>query len=133
MTDLPVVEAFYAAYNAHDAEAAAGLYTEDGTHDEIAMGQSRSGHDALRDGLNGLFRMLPDVVFHPRKTLKSADHIAVFYEMTGTFTPRPSEQQPSPEPRAIALDGMHLLTLREGAIARTQDYWDKDAFLSQIG
>ncbi|TNE66050.1 nuclear transport factor 2 family protein [Celeribacter ethanolicus] len=133
MTDCPLIDAFYAAYNRHDAEAATRLYATEGRHDEIAMGKSRTGHEALRDGLTGFFNMLPDVTWTPHQTVRSADHIAVFYHMTGTFTPRPSDKAPDPAPKPVALDGMHLFQRAGDEIVRTQDYWDKDAFLAQIG
>ncbi|MBW6417629.1 nuclear transport factor 2 family protein [Celeribacter sp. PS-C1] len=133
MTDFPLVDAFYAAYNRHDADAATALYALEGRHDEIAMGKSRSGHDALRDGLNGFFRMLPDVSWTPRESVRSAEHIAIFYSMTGTFTPRPTEAQPAPAPKAVELDGMHLFKFDGDEIVLTQDYWDKDQFMAQIG
>ncbi len=133
MIASPVVDAFYAAYNRHDADAAAALYSMDGRHDEIAMGNSRSGREALRDGLSCFFKMLPDVQWTPRSSVRSADHIAVFYHMTGTFTPRPTKDSRLPAAKQVALDGMHLLKLAGDEIVLTQDYWDKDQFLAQIG
>ena len=133
MTEYPVLEAFYAAYNAHDAAAAAALYAEDGQHDEIAMGKSRSGTAALQNGLEGFFRMLPDVAWSPKEVIRSGDWLAVSYRMTGTFTPRAKEDQPAPRPKPVAIDGLHLLRVAGGKIETTQDYWDKDVFLAQIG
>jgi len=133
MTEPPVLEAFYAAYNAHDAAAAAALYAIDGRHDEIAMGESRSGSAALQDGLEGFFRMLPDVSWSPKEVIRSSDWIAVTYRMTGTFIPRAKEDQPTPQPKHVAIDGLHLLKVADGKIMATQDYWDKDVFLAQIG
>ncbi|SFJ14456.1 conserved hypothetical protein, steroid delta-isomerase-related/conserved hypothetical protein [Celeribacter neptunius] len=133
MTEYPVLEAFYAAYNAHDAAAAAALYAEDGRHDEIAMGKSRCGTAALQDGLEGFFRMLPDVVWSPKEVIRSGDWLAVNYRMTGTFTPRPKENQSAQLSKQVAIDGLHLLKVADGKIETTQDYWDKDVFLAQIG
>ncbi|MCA0042480.1 nuclear transport factor 2 family protein [Celeribacter litoreus] len=133
MTDQDVLTAFYAAYNSHDAQAATDLYVEDGRHDEIAMGKSRTGHAALREGLEGFFGMLPDVEWTSKEVIRSADWLAVSYRMTGTFTPRAKEGAPSPSPKSVALDGLHLLKVVGGRIEITQDYWSKDAFLAQIG
>jgi steroid delta-isomerase-like uncharacterized protein len=133
MTEHPVLEAFYAAYNAHDAAAAAALYTKDGRHDEIAMGKSRSGTAALQDGLEGFFRMLPDVSWSPKEVIRSGDWLAVTYRMTGTFTPRAKQDQSIPQPKRVAIDGLHLLNVADGKIKATRDYWDKDVFLAQIG
>lgn len=131
MIDHPILKSFYAAYNAHDVKTAVAFYTQDGRHDEIAMGKSRSGHDDLRDGLDGFFKMLPDVCWTPSKVVRSADWLAVSYHMTGTFTVR-SKDTSEPVFHKIALDGLHLFKLQDDAIEITQDYWDKDVFVSQI-
>lgn len=130
MPHTALLTAFYAAYNAHDAKAAAALYAEDGTHEEIAMEKSRQGRAALAEGLAGLTRMLPDVAWAPAPTIRSGIWCAVPYRMTGTFTPRPGSADVTP--RKVALDGLHLLQIRDGQIALSRDYWDKDAFLAQI-
>ncbi|MEM5475499.1 nuclear transport factor 2 family protein [Pacificibacter sp. AS14] len=131
MIEHPVLAGFYAAYNAHDAKAAVALYTLDGRHDEISMGKSRSGHVDLREGLDGFFKMLPDVCWTPSKVVRSADWLAVSYHMTGTFTAGAKDGS-APVAHKIALDGLHLFKLQGDAIEITQDYWDKDVFLSQI-
>jgi len=133
MNEAPLVAAFYAAYNAHDAETAAALYSPDGRHDEVAMGKTRAGHAALTEGLAGFFRMLPDVKWEPSRIIRSADWIAINYRMTGTFRPRATEAVPDPEPRPVALDGLHLLQVHDGTLLCSRDYWDKNAFLAQIG
>jgi hypothetical protein len=127
----PILKSFYAAYNAHDAKKTVALYTQDGRHDEIAMGKSRSGHVDLHDGLDGFFKMLPDVCWMPSKVVRSADWFAVSYHMTGTFTAGSKDASP-PVAHKISLDGLHLLKLQGDAIEITQDYWDKDVFLAQI-
>lgn len=133
MLDHPLLEAFYTAYNGHDSTAAAALYLPDGWHDEIAMGGHREGRDDLASGLAGFFDMLPDVTFFPGPVLRSADWRVVNYRMTGTFTPRAKEGENPPRPRQITLNGLHLFLIRENQIQGTRDYWDKDAFLAQIG
>ncbi len=133
MLDHPLLEAFYAAYNGHDATAAAALYHADGWHEEIAMSSRRDGTEDLASGLAGLFRMLPDVTFETGRTIRSADWLAVAYRMTGTFTPRGREGEPPAPARHIALDGLHLFKIRDDRIEGTRDYWDKGAFLAQIG
>ncbi|QPM91177.1 nuclear transport factor 2 family protein [Pseudooceanicola algae] len=133
MLDNPLLEAFYAAYNRHDAPAAAALYHADGWHEEIAMEGRREGQVALADGLSGLFRMLPDVRWAPGKVIRSADWTAVNYVMTGTFTLRGGKDGEVPGSRQVVLDGLHLIRIRDDRIEGTRDYWDKGAFLAQIG
>lgn len=127
-----IVDAFYRAYNSHDAVAATALYAEDGRHEEIAMGADRQGRNALRGGLEGFFLMMPDVRWRERQRIHSAAHVAVLYEMAGTFVPQPRAGEAAKPARPVTLAGLHLFEIVEGRIAATRDYWDKAQFLQQI-
>jgi steroid delta-isomerase-like uncharacterized protein len=127
-----IVDAFYRAYNDHDAEAAVELYTEGGRHEEIAFGSERRGAEDLSKGLSGLFSMMPDVHWRERERIRSAANIAILYEMTGTFSPRPKEGLEPPSARAVSLSGLHVLEITDGRISVSRDYWDKAEFLAQI-
>lgn len=122
-----LIDRFYAAYAARDAAAAAALYAPDGRHDEVALAKSRQGREALAQGLEGFWRMLPDVAWARRGLIRAGDHVAVTYHMTGTFTGKDGLA------RAIALDGLHLFEIRDGALAVTKDLWDADLFKAQMG
>ncbi len=127
MSHKDLIDRFYAAYAARDASAAAALYTETGRHDEVAMSKSREGREALAQGLEGFWRMLPDVVWERQGYVRAGDHVAVPYHMTGTFTGKDGLARP------IALVGLHLFEIRDGALAVTKDLWDLDLFKAQMG
>lgn len=127
MQYVDLINRFYAAYAARDAQGAAALYAADGRHDEVAMGKSRQGREALAQGLEGFWRMLPDVAWVRRGLIRARDHVAVPYHMTGTFTGKDGR------PRPIALDGLHLFEIREGVLQVTKDLWDLDLFNAQMG
>ncbi len=91
------------------------------------MAKSREGRDALAKGLDGFFRMLPDVAWERRGYIRAGDQIAVPYHMTGTFIAADGT------PRPIALDGLHLFEIRDGLLASTKDMWDLDLFKAQMG
>jgi len=128
MDHAALIDRFYAAYAARDARAAAALYCDDGWHEEVAMAKRREGREALAEGLEGFWRMLPDVAWERRGYIRSGDQIAVPYHMTGTFTPKGEDASPRP----VSLDGLHLFALRDGRIAGTKDMWDLDRFTAQI-
>lgn len=128
MDQAALIDRFYAAYAARDAEGAAALYHADGWHEEIAMAKRRDGREALAEGLRGFWRMLPDVVWDRRGYIRAGDQVAVPYRMTGTFTPRGENSAP----RSIALEGLHLFRFRDGLLAGTSDLWDLDLFKAQM-
>lgn len=121
-----VIAAFYHAYNAHDADAASQLYTEEGWHEEVAMGKRKSGSQAVRQGLESLFRMLPDVRWTVNAQVNSADNVVVFYRMSGNLAPA---DKPA---RLLTLDGVHLFTLSPAGIDGVRDYWDLAHFKQQM-
>lgn len=127
MDHASLIDRFYAAYAARDAAGAAALYHADGVHEEVAMGKSRTGHDALQQGLEGFWRMLPDVAWQRQGYIRAGDHVAVPYRMTGTFSGGADAA-----PRRIALDGLHLFVLQGGLIAASRDMWDLDLFKQQM-
>ncbi|WP_280772534.1 nuclear transport factor 2 family protein [Rhizobium sp. SG_E_25_P2] len=123
-----LIDQFYDCYNRHDASAAIALYASDGRHVEMAMGKTRAGADALQAGLEGFFKMMPDVVWRERERVRSAGRVAVVYTMTGHVAPRSSDAAAKP----VALPGLHVFTIENGQIIETQDLWDKAEFLAQI-
>ncbi len=127
MQHQDLIDRFYAAYAARDATGAAALYAPDGRHDEVAMGKSRQGREALAQGLEGFWRMLPDVTWTRLGYIRAADHVAVTYHMTGTFTGKDGRARP------IALDGLHLFEIPDGLLTVTKDLWDLDLFKAQMG
>ncbi|MBS7543101.1 nuclear transport factor 2 family protein [Ancylobacter oerskovii] len=124
------VDAFYAAYNLHDAAAAAALYREDGWHEEAHNGARRQGREALAAGLDRFFGFLAEAHWQPRERIDAGPNVAVVYTLTGTLAVdlkgKPTRGLP------ITLGGVHVFELADGAVAGTRDYWDPAAFQRQI-
>ncbi|MCB4769845.1 nuclear transport factor 2 family protein [Ancylobacter sp. Lp-2] len=124
------VEAFYAAYNAHDAVAAAALYTEDGWHEEAHNGARREGREALKAGLDRFFGFIVDAHWQPRERIDAGPRVAVVYTLTGRLgvdiKGRPTRGL------AIELKGAHLFDIADGRLLGTCDYWDPAMFQRQI-
>jgi predicted ester cyclase len=125
-----LARALHAAYNAHDAGAAAALYAAEGRHVEIATGGARSGPAAIAAGLAGLLAAFPDAHWEAAAFIASGDRVAVPYLLTGTLqTPfgpfEPAGQQ-------LALAGVHVVRAGDGAIVACDDYWDAGTFGRQM-
>lgn len=127
MTHQALIDRFYAGYAARDAAAVAALYHADGWHEEVAMNKRREGREALAQGLEGFWRMLPDVAWDRRGWIRAGDQVAVPYHMTGTFTAKDGTA------RRIELDGLHLFLIQGGLLEGTRDMWDLDLFRAQMG
>lgn len=60
-----VVQAWVAAFNNRDADAAADLYHDDAINLQVAEGQPTVGKQALREGFAYFFRAFPDTYTNP--------------------------------------------------------------------
>src|SRR3546814_16006665 len=58
------------AYNRHDVETVASLYTADGTHEDMAPNKSKVGAAAIAAGLSTFFGWFPDAHWTPRKLIE---------------------------------------------------------------
>ncbi len=124
-----LVELFYAAYNAHNAAAAATLYVEDGWHEEVNAGRRRHGRDAIAEGLDRLFAMMPDVAWQPGTRIRAGSSMLVLYTMTARLT---ADIGPfRGRGQVITLTGAHAFELTAGGLAGTRDYWDMADFARQ--
>lgn len=125
-----LIDAFYAAYNRHDAEAAAALYTEGGRHVEGASGKAREGREALAAGLKGFFGMLDGLRFEELRRISSGPNVLVDYVMHGVMSRDLGPMKATGQ--QIALPGVHHFRLAGEQIAETVDYWDPAEFGRQV-
>ena len=88
MTPRQVAEAWLAAWNAHDADAAAALMADDVTYFDVTVGEPQKGRDAARDKVIMLFvTAAPDLTWKVTgEPIESANGIAYEFTFTGTNT-----------------------------------------------
>ena len=124
-----MIDAFYAAYNEGEAEAAIALYAEEAAHVEAASGRERRGRAALLSGLQGFLGLLDDLRFETGRRVHAGDKVVVPYVMQGRMTRDLGSMTARGQP--IALHGVHLFEFSEGHIQRTTDFWNFDEFRAQ--
>jgi steroid delta-isomerase-like uncharacterized protein len=125
-----VVAAFYAAYNRQDAGAAAALYAEDGAHAEVATGIARVGRDEIEDGLAAFLAAFPDATWETEEPFVRNGGVAVPYTLRGTLRGPLGPFEPAKQ--RLEIRGVHVLEVRDGAIVRSDDYWDGSTFARQM-
>jgi steroid delta-isomerase-like uncharacterized protein len=126
-----VVRAFCAAYNSHRTGDVAALYTVDAIHEDIAHGRSKEGAQAIADGLQKFIGWFPDAQWKLGSIIAGNEgRAAIQYTLTGTLC---SSLGPIvPRGQKISLRGLMVLTLENGKIARSEDYWDATTFQKQL-
>src|SRR5258708_16331147 len=101
------------AWAAHDADAIAGLHTDDsvfGLHDVRA---AATGRPAVRELIAALLAAVPDLRFQTKRAHFRADHFLTEYVMNGTAESAP-----------FAIAGADVFTMRDGLRGRKDTYLD---------
>jgi len=132
---VAVVDHYFAAWNAHDAIAAASHFTDDVVYYDATVGIPQVSRDsALRNVIQAFLTAAPDA----RWTRDSAppivgpDGIAFQWTFTGTNT-GPWGDGTKSSGKAFSFSGATLIRLRGDKIAYQGDFYDAYGFLKQLG
>jgi ketosteroid isomerase-like protein len=111
------LEAFLAAFNAHDLDAIMGFFADDcelymprGTE---PWGTHYAGKPAVREGLASRFAGIPDVHYGEDTHWVCGDRAVSTWLLTGKTTTG----------EAIRVRGVDLLEFREGKVTKKDSYW----------
>jgi ketosteroid isomerase-like protein len=109
------------AWAAHDANAVGALHTEDSVFHVHGLGDAASGTEAVRQLAAELFALSPDLHFEAKRVYLGSDHIALEYDMSGTAG------------QSFVCDGVDVIAVSDGLVARKDTYLDLIALERQIG
>jgi ketosteroid isomerase-like protein len=110
------------AWAEHDPDAIAAFHTEDSVfhvHGDLAPAV---GRDAVRSLAGEFFALAPDLRFDARTLLFTDDHFVVEHTMSGTAGTAP-----------FTCDGVDVVTVADGLVARKETYLDFVANRRQAG
>jgi len=132
MTAITLIHAYYAAFNAGDADAMLALLTDDVRHD-INQGGTEAGRAAFAAFLGEMARCyrerLSDVVV---LVDASGTRAAAEYVVHGEYLAA-QEGLPAAHGQRYDLPGGAFFTLRDGKIARVSNYYNLPDWLAQVG
>lgn len=129
MRSMTVLDALFEAYNQHDPDAAASLYAPDGEHEDVAYGRPKRGPDAISGGLRHFLDALPDAHWATSDRIVDGDRAVARYTLTGTLQGDLGPFKGSGQ--RIELRGVQVLEVHDGAITRSEDFWDGATFERQ--
>lgn len=133
-TDIEkTVQAYINAWNSHDVENIAAFFTEDGIHEDVAVGSVYHGKNELKAGLSPLFAACPDFKLELKSLFGSNDWVGQEWLMTGTQTGAFGVLGIPATGRSFLIRGASITKLRGGKIARNTDYWNLMSMLQQLG
>jgi steroid delta-isomerase-like uncharacterized protein len=127
---LQVAQAYFDAWNRHDAAGIVATFAEGGMYtDPLAQGLSGEAIAAYAQGLWGAF---PDLLFEiVGQTLVDDGQVAAQWLMKGTNT-GPFQGLP-PSGRSVRLPGADFLTIAGDKIRSVQGYFDAGEVPRQLG
>ena len=126
-----VARAYFDAIARRDVEAAVALWTPGGR--EHVRGQvDTTAPDGVRDFLNSLFDPFPDLQFEIVSMTVERDRAACRWEARGTFTGAPF-QGIAPTGASVTIEGVDVLTVRDGLIISNDVFTDGMTVARQLG
>jgi steroid delta-isomerase-like uncharacterized protein/uncharacterized protein (TIGR02118 family) len=130
-TAAPLLTGWAAAWSTHDADRLTGLFTDDCVYEDVPMEAVNRGREELRAFAAAVFAALPD--FAIALTSAAAEHGRGHAEWTMSGTHAGDLPGLPATGKRFAVRGASVLDLQADRILRCSDYWDRAAFLEQVG
>jgi hydroxyacylglutathione hydrolase len=126
-----IARRYFGAIDAHDLEAAVALWAVGGR--ENVRGQvDVTAPQGVREFIGDMLAAMPDLRIEVLGTTTEGERCGVQWRLTGTFTGAPfSGVAATGHP--IALEGIDLLTVRDGVVQSNDAFTDTMSFPRQIG
>ncbi len=126
-----IVSNLIQAYNSHDLDRAASLYTPDYEGIDVGSAAPHRGPDGIRQALADYFRAFPDLEFKEEKTIVDASHVVQVWSASGTH--RGTLMNIPPTGRKVTVHGVSVLTLEGDKVRHGYYIWDVAGLLRSIG
>jgi glyoxylase-like metal-dependent hydrolase (beta-lactamase superfamily II)/predicted ester cyclase len=127
-----VARRYFEAINAHDLETAVALWAVGGR--EHVRGQIDAvAPEGVRTFIGDMLAAMPDAHFELLDTTTEGERCGVQWRLTGTFTGPGTFSGVAPTGHPIALEGLDLLTVRDGLVQANDAFTDTMTFARQIG
>lgn len=131
-----IARSLIAAFNEHDAERLASLYTNEQVTVLPGAPEPVRGRQNKEEMVGGYFRAFPDLTLEIPQILVSGNHIVCAGHMAGTNTGplvSPEGEMP-PTGRRVNIRMAFILRVGpDGQIEEDQTYFDEAEFLRQLG
>jgi steroid delta-isomerase-like uncharacterized protein len=129
-----VVQAYLAAWNAHDSAKAAGFFADNVVYYDASVGKPIEGRDAAKTGvIDNFLTAVPDAVWTMKgEPVVQGDRVAFEWEFAGTNT-GPWGDGPAATGKHFSFTGASVFSIKDGKIVAQSDYYDALGFYKQLG
>jgi steroid delta-isomerase-like uncharacterized protein len=122
-----VTQAWVAAWNSHDPNAVAALFTADALYEDVPTGAVSHGTAEIRAFAQFFFTAVPDLKVEPVNSDLKGGHGTIEWVFSGTDKGIYKTGKP------FAVRGVTVLDVAGEKIARNVDYWDLATLMRQVG
>jgi steroid delta-isomerase-like uncharacterized protein len=129
------IDRYNAAWNDHDVETVVSLHTEDSVFENHVTGDVNVGREQIGRAIAGIFSVFPDLSFETRRAYIREDLVVQEWKARGTHegTMTRSGMEVPPTGRKVEYNGMDVIPIRDGLVARKDVYSDSVTLLRQLG
>jgi len=127
-----VVRRYFEAIGAHDVQGAAAMWAQDGREDVRGQGLF-IGPDGVREFIGSLVEAIPDLKVEIVSTTSEDERCALQWRFSGTFAGPGSFNGVAPTGHRLELEGVDILTVRDGLIHSNDAFTDTMAVPRQLG
>ena len=131
---LAVVDAYMAAWNAHDPDKAAAHLAPDAVYLDASVGTPQQGREAARDNvIKAFIDAAPDCTWERLgDPVVAGDNVAFEWRFSGTNTGDWADGTKATG-KPFAFQGATLIRVKDGLIVHQADYYDALGFYKQLG
>jgi steroid delta-isomerase-like uncharacterized protein len=132
---VATIERYSDAWNRHDVDGILVLHTDDSVFQNHTSGGLAVGKAEIRKLIEGVFATFPDLHFTTRRAYFGEGVAVVEWTATATHA-KPiarGERVFPPSGKALSWNGMDILPIRDGRVARKDVYTDSMSLLRQLG
>lgn len=131
-TPRAVVTEYFDALAAQDLDRAVATWQPGGI-DRLHGVSDLVAPDGVRDYFEGVFAVMPDFRLEALSMVAEDDDVAVRWRATGTFDGVGKFEGLTPNGRRVELEGLDLLTVKDGKIVANEAYTNLIEFARQVG
>ena len=123
----PIADGWIAAWNSHDAEKVAAIFTTDVLYEDVTFGAVNHGSAELRKFTASIFEAVPDAKFELANSSEDRRHGSIEWIFSGT------DHGLYKTGKRFSVRGVSTIDLRSGKISRNLDYYDAASIMRQVG
>lgn len=132
-TPQAIVEAYVAAWNAHDSAKAAEYFADNVVYFDASLGKPAEGKAAAKDVVDGFLKAVPDTTWKMKGAPVVQDgRVSFEWEFAGTNSGDWADGSKATG-KKFAIPGASVFSVKDGKIATQSDYYDALGFYKQLG